>query len=106
VATETTYPYPEDTGRTHWEGCWRERGHHNCAVAEVERLAADPLRAMLAEVVEMIQTFPFRAYTEAQSEGLDAHGAWGSFVDEASDYLDDIEARLRTATEGGTDNEG
>lgn len=23
-------------GRTHWEGCWRD--HHDCAVAEVERL--------------------------------------------------------------------
>lgn len=26
-------------GRTHWEGCWRD--HHDCAVAEVERLRAD-----------------------------------------------------------------
>lgn len=31
-------PYEDDKGRTHWEGCWRERGHHNCAVAMVERL--------------------------------------------------------------------
>ena len=23
-------------GSTHWEGCWRE--HHECAVAEIERL--------------------------------------------------------------------
>lgn len=25
-------------GQTHWEGCFRERGHHACAIAEVERL--------------------------------------------------------------------
>lgn len=25
-------------GRTHWEGCWRDRTHHACAVAEIERL--------------------------------------------------------------------
>ncbi len=37
-------PYPDDRGRTHWEGCWREPGHHNCAVREIERL-----RAALAE---------------------------------------------------------
>lgn len=31
-------------GRTHWHGCWRE--HHDCAVAEIERLrhAADSWR--------------------------------------------------------------
>lgn len=26
--------------RTHWLDCWRTPGHHNCAVAMVERLAA------------------------------------------------------------------
>jgi len=34
------YPYPRNDGRTHWEGCWAEQGHHNCAIAEVERLTA------------------------------------------------------------------
>lgn len=24
--------------RTHWEDCWRDRSHHECAVAMVERL--------------------------------------------------------------------
>lgn len=38
--TAPAMPYPEDRGRTHWPGCWRERGHHNCAVAEIERLTA------------------------------------------------------------------
>lgn len=33
-------PYPNDEGRTHWDGCWRERGHHKCAVAEADRLRA------------------------------------------------------------------
>jgi len=31
-------PYPDDKGQTHYPGCWRERGHHNCAVAEIERV--------------------------------------------------------------------
>lgn len=29
------FPYEPDVGRTHWEGCYTERGHHNCAVIEV-----------------------------------------------------------------------
>ena len=24
--------------RTHWDGCWRERTHHECAVARCEEL--------------------------------------------------------------------
>lgn len=45
------FPYPPDTGRTHWDDCWRERGHHNCAVARVERLEAerDALREQVDE---------------------------------------------------------
>lgn len=31
-----TLPYPENPGQTHYEGCWRERGHHNCAVAMLD----------------------------------------------------------------------
>ena len=34
-------PEPPDTGKTHGEGCWKDRGHHNCAVAEIERLRAE-----------------------------------------------------------------
>ena len=30
---------PEQDGRTHYSGCWRERGHHECAVALAEDLA-------------------------------------------------------------------
>jgi hypothetical protein len=28
------------TQGSHWEGCWRTGGHHQCAIAEVERLSA------------------------------------------------------------------
>lgn len=31
-------PYTEDPGKTHYHGCWRDRGHHNCAVHEILRL--------------------------------------------------------------------
>lgn len=34
-------PYPENEGHTHWDECWKERGHHNCAVAKVERLTRE-----------------------------------------------------------------
>jgi hypothetical protein len=27
-------------GRTHWEGCYKEYGHKDCAVAQIERLTA------------------------------------------------------------------
>jgi len=38
---------PHD-GRTHFDGCWAERGHHNCAVEHIRRLTAD-VRAMWQE---------------------------------------------------------
>lgn len=41
------YPYPPDDGSTHWDGCWRERRHHNCAVGEIKRL-----REALEEIAE------------------------------------------------------
>ena len=36
--TDKTYPYPDNPGSTHWQGCWRCVGHHNCAVAAVDKL--------------------------------------------------------------------
>lgn len=42
-------PYPPDTGRTHYEGCWQNPGHHNCAVARVRQLEA--------QITEMWQSF-------------------------------------------------
>lgn len=32
-------------GTTHWVGCWTERGHHECALAEIDRLAVALLEA-------------------------------------------------------------
>lgn len=40
--TENELPYGDVSGQTHWDGCWRARGHHNCAVREIERLRAAP----------------------------------------------------------------
>ena len=34
------YPHPTNPGQTHWNGCWKDRGHHNCAVAYAMRLEA------------------------------------------------------------------
>jgi hypothetical protein len=31
-------PYPENPGSTHYENCWRNRGHHNCAIAHIQYL--------------------------------------------------------------------
>lgn len=35
---------------THWDGCWRDSGHHACAVAEIERLRSAPVAAGYREV--------------------------------------------------------
>ena len=35
-------------GATHWEGCWKYRGHHACAIAEVKRLASEQSPRSLA----------------------------------------------------------
>jgi len=32
-------------GRTHWEGCYKEYGHKDCAVAQIKRLTGDLLDA-------------------------------------------------------------
>lgn len=49
-------PYPENPGATHYEGCWRDRGHHNCAVREVGRLRAEvDLLRLAGEALEAIE---------------------------------------------------
>lgn len=43
-------------GQTHWEGCWRE--HHECAVAEIERIraqACDATEYVLAQLVDELR---------------------------------------------------
>lgn len=54
------HPYPDNDGQTHWDGCWSERGHHNCAVEEVRRL-----RKGVAAI---------RGEAEAFLEGMDGYG--------------------------------
>jgi uncharacterized protein (UPF0335 family) len=41
-------------GRTHWEGCYKECGHKDCAVAQIERLQAEikRLRAAISDIKE------------------------------------------------------
>jgi len=40
AAVKRDLPYEPDKGRTHYEGCWRSRGHHNCAVRYIDELGA------------------------------------------------------------------
>lgn len=46
----------EMSERTHWEGCWRERTHHACAVARCEELERerDKARLYCAEVASYV----------------------------------------------------
>ena len=37
----TDLPHPDNPGQTHFEGCWRHPGHHNCAVTLIDRLQAE-----------------------------------------------------------------
>lgn len=32
-------PYPENPGATHYAGCWKDKGHHHCAVWYCEQWA-------------------------------------------------------------------
>jgi hypothetical protein len=31
-------PYPDNPGKTHWDGCYVQRGHHNCAVRKINEM--------------------------------------------------------------------
>lgn len=37
--------------RTHWDGCWRERTHHECAVARCEELERERDARALADAI-------------------------------------------------------
>ena len=36
----TDLPHPDNPGQTHFDGCWRHAGHHNCAVERADQLQA------------------------------------------------------------------
>ncbi len=65
-------------GTTHWEECWRTRGHHDCAVAQIERLRAenDVLRAEVTRLKEreayMARCISTMLNTPSQSVASDA----------------------------------
>lgn len=59
-------------GRTHYEGCWRSIAHHDCAVAEIERLQQEwdaaqaelaALRARVAEAERQLRALVFNTHT-------------------------------------------
>lgn len=50
--------------RTHWEGCWRERTHHECALVRIAALKAE--LAAERERREAAETLLRRGYTTAE----------------------------------------
>ena len=50
-------PYLANRGQTHFEGCYRERHHHNCAVARVDHLDAQ-LEALRGAATKLTETQP------------------------------------------------
>lgn len=34
-------PYEENPGKTHYDGCYMHRGHHNCAVRKIQQLGQE-----------------------------------------------------------------
>lgn len=60
---DSEYPYPPDPGQTHSADCWQWRGHHNCAVAEVDRLRAE--NALMRRVMDRLV-----AITDEHTPGL------------------------------------
>jgi hypothetical protein len=67
------FPYPENPGKTHFEGCYRLPRHHNCAVAMVDKREQElaEVRAELAAAREAIRTV---LVAEANNDG------WGPDV--------------------------
>ena len=57
------YPYDDEPGQTHFDGCYRYRKHHNCAVREIESLTRerDALRKQLREAQEARQQWNLKA---------------------------------------------
>lgn len=40
------YPFMDNPGQTHWDGCWKEKYHHNCAVQKVYDLEEELARVL------------------------------------------------------------
>lgn len=54
--SEREYPYNLDRLSTHWEDCFKERNHHNCAVQRVYDLE-DELKALAKRYRQLIELF-------------------------------------------------
>ena len=81
------YPYADNKGQTHFEGCYRTRHHHNCAVVEVDRLTAEleDAREREAQVRKDLH------------EAVDALPPY-----EATQRIEQLEAALREVSQGRT----
>ena len=79
-------PYPENPGKTHWEGCWRDRGHHNCAVLEITRLRT-ALQLAPVDAVEhedQAQRVGQSVLSSVQAEGPELV-EWAVHIDEGTE---------------------
>ena len=79
-------------GRTHWEGCYTERGHHECAIAQVKRLTAE--RDNLQEIANKYEDRYFLVqamYNEASEEVT----TYSLLLDEAQARVEELEAALK-----------
>ena len=63
---EALRPRQQNEGTTHWEGCWRTRGHHDCAVAKVEAMEAE--RSAQTTFDPMVQDYSGPTIMRARSE--------------------------------------
>ena len=77
-------------GTTHWEGCWKERKHHECATAEIAKLQDALFSAAAALDTE-----------RAEIARLNEHTAWTSTTfPDATAIAADL-AALRPVVEAG-----
>lgn len=88
-------PENEDEGQTHYDGCWKERGHHNCARNRIRILEAQ---------MSALPTFTaddpafLRRWTEAWNDVCDLAGADKGAV---SFSAKELASRIERAVEAG-----